>query len=436
MVKLRGDVSMKIAFARGMINRLCRCFFYRHNKEIPCIQVGKPLQDIIFWLKYNDEEVAKCASALLRNYGEKLGISDLHSAKQLLLSFCSEAFNCIDADFLSLNPEQRSVDSIISKVHRENLCEMFGYYITSQMKLYPYIYNLRCVRFDGQLKLQDNLYLYGPGQGAALLSNIKSKAGIDVYESFFDEKDIRDEPIGRYFNHSYSTVVLIYAPSQQDAVEMLNLLFGGLCVTVNNPFTINSCDVNNKIESFSEGRYHISNFRVNIPSLLTLNIDGLVCEQLVKILSRSDKRVLSALSFIAHGWGSDRRERFLNQFIALDAMYGNNAGNKASIIGGVCRDAISIFDVRSKIEIIYELRCRFVHGDISTLSAHVKYLKFVDCHGSDPVESLFEILKECVLNYQGVYEAPKEYSNSRTMNVPVELAEDVKKMIESFKNGK
>ncbi|BDO02018.1 hypothetical protein KAM622c_16050 [Klebsiella quasipneumoniae subsp. quasipneumoniae] len=201
--------------------------------------------------------------------------------------------------------------------------------------------------------------------------------GIDVYESFFDEKDIRDEPIGRYFNHSYSTVVLIYAPSQQDAVEMLNLLFGGLCVTVNNPFAINSCDVNNKVESFSEGAYHISNFRVNIPS-----------------------------------------------------------GNKTSIIGGVCRDAISILDVRSKIEIIYELRCRFVHGDISTLSAHVKYLKFVDCHGADPVESLFEILKECVLNYQGVYEAPKEYSNSRTMNVPVELAEDVKKMIESFKSGK
>lgn len=73
MVKLRDDVSMKIAFARGMINRLCRCFFYRNDKEIPCIQVGKPLQNIIFWLKYNDEEVAKCASALLRNYGQKLG---------------------------------------------------------------------------------------------------------------------------------------------------------------------------------------------------------------------------------------------------------------------------------------------------------------------------------------------------------------------------
>lgn len=139
-------------------------FFYRHDKETPCIQVGKPLQDIIFWLKYNDEEVAKCASALLRNYGQNLGVSDLHSAKQLLLNFCSEAFNCIDADFLSLNPEQRSVDSIISKVHRANLCEMFDCYITSQMKLYPYIYNLECVRFDGQLKLQDDLYLYGPGQ--------------------------------------------------------------------------------------------------------------------------------------------------------------------------------------------------------------------------------------------------------------------------------
>ncbi|HBN5386635.1 TPA: hypothetical protein MDG15_004581 [Citrobacter freundii] len=436
MVKSRNEVSMKVAFARGMINRLCKCFFYRHDKEMPCIQVGKPLQDLIFWLKYNDEEVAKCASALLRNYGQELGMSDLQTAKQLLLSFCSDAFNCIDADFLSLNPEQRSVDSIISKVHRTNLSEMFECYIISRMKFYPYIYNLGCVRFDGQLKLQENLYLYGPGQGAALLSNIKSKAGIDVPSSFFDEKDIRDEPIGRYFNQASSTVILTYASSQQDAVEMLNRLFGGLCVTVTNPFAINSCDVNNKIESFSEGKYHISNFRVNIPSLLMLNIDDLVCERLIKILSRSDKRVLSALSFIAHGWGNDGRERFLNQFIALDAMYGNNAGNKISIVGGVCRDAINIFDVSSKIEIIYDLRCKFVHGDISTLSAHVKYLKFIDRHGSDPVESLFEILKECVLNYQGVYEAPKEYSNSRTMDVPVELVADVRKMIESFISGK
>lgn len=436
MVKLRSKVSMKVAFARGMINRLCKCFFYSYDKEIPCIQVGKPLQDLIFWLKYDDEEVAKCASFLLRNYGQELGLSDLQSAKKLLLSFCSDAFNCIDADFLSLNPEQRSVDSIISKVHRANLSEMFECYILSRVTVYPYIYNLGCVRFDGQLKLQENLYLYGPGQGAALLSNIKSKSGIEIPSSFFDDKYIRDEPIGRYFNQSSSTVILTYASSQQDAVEMLNRLFGGLCVTVNNPFSINSCDVGNEIESFHEGKYHNSNFRVNIPSLLMLNVDNLVCERLVKLLSESDKRVLSALSFIAHGWGNDSRERFLNQFIALDAMYSNNASNKVSIIGGVCRDARNVLDVSSKIEIIYDLRCKFVHGDISILSAHRNYLKFIDRHGCDPVESLFEILRECVLNYQGVYEAPKEYSNSRAMDVPVELVADVKKMIESFKNGK
>lgn len=79
---------------------------------------------------------------------------------------------------------------------------------------------------------------------------------------------------------------------------------------------------------------------------------------------------------------------------------------------------------------------QIVHGDISTLSAHVKYLKFVDRHGNDPVESLFEILKECVLNYQDVYETPKKFSNSRTIDVLVELVADVKKMIESIKSGK
>lgn len=62
-------------------------FFYSHGKEQPCIQVGKALEDFVFWLAYNDEEIAKCASRLLKAYGPQLGISDLHNAKRLLLGF-------------------------------------------------------------------------------------------------------------------------------------------------------------------------------------------------------------------------------------------------------------------------------------------------------------------------------------------------------------
>ncbi|EAM2351629.1 hypothetical protein SD502_004232, partial [Salmonella enterica subsp. enterica serovar Muenchen] len=119
MSALRDEVSMKVAFSNGMINKLCKSFFYSHGKEQPCIQVGKALEDFVFWLAYNDEEIAKCASRLLKAYGPQLGISDLHNAKRLLLGFCSEAFNRIDADFLSLNPDKICVDDIITQVHRK-----------------------------------------------------------------------------------------------------------------------------------------------------------------------------------------------------------------------------------------------------------------------------------------------------------------------------
>ncbi|MCC7805022.1 hypothetical protein INR06_27070, partial [Escherichia coli] len=159
-------------------------------------------------------------------------------------------------------------------------------------------------------------------------------------------------------------------------VKMFDSLFGALCLAVDNPFAINRVAVNNLVESFGVGKYHESEFRVNIPSVYNLNITDSALAILTKILSSPDKRMLSALSFIAHGWRDDKRERFLNQFIALDAMYGTNNGNKNSIIGGVCRDAAKIIDIDSKIGIIYELRWKFVHGDISSLSDNDSYRKF------------------------------------------------------------
>ncbi|HFI7845707.1 TPA: hypothetical protein ACGSDF_002955 [Escherichia coli] len=437
MSALRDEVSMKVAFSNGMINKLCKSFFYSHGKEQPCIQVGKALEDFVFWLAYNDEEIAKCASRLLKAYGPQLGISDLHNAKRLLLGFCSEAFNRIDADFLSLNPDKICVDDIITQVHRKNLSEMFKYYILSRIKLCPYIYNLGCAGFDGKLELRENLFLYGPGLGVELLSDIKDKTDIKVPVDFYDDEYMRHKPIGKYFRQSKSCLVVAYASSEDKAVKMFDSLFGALCLAVDNPFAINRVAVNNLVESFGVGKYHESEFRVNIPSVYNLNITNSALAILTKILSSPDKRMLSALSFIAHGWRDDKRERFLNQFIALDAMYGTNNGNKNSIIGGVCRDAAKIIDIDSKIGIIYELRCKFVHGDISSLSDNDGYRKFIDSYGVDPIVSLFEILKECVLNYNGTYKTPKDVGKAdRSICVPAELLPAVERMIAEYSGVK
>lgn len=61
---------------------------------------------------------------------------------------------------------------------------MFKYYILSRIKSCPYIYNLGCAGFDGKLELRENLFLYGPGLGVELLSDIKDKTDIKVPVDF------------------------------------------------------------------------------------------------------------------------------------------------------------------------------------------------------------------------------------------------------------
>lgn len=418
-----------------MITALSKSFFYCPANGSPSIQVGKLHEgDFIFWLKYSDEAINKCASILIREFGNELGISNIESSKNIILKFSSYAFNAIDADFFSLNSEGKSVDDILSENHKSNLGIMFDDYIKSERKLQPYLYTLRYSNAKGVINLSDNIYIYGFGEVYKLLDDIKNKSGIEIPRDLLAEEYIQNDPIGKYFRLPDASAVLIYAYSKEEAIILINRLFGALCINVDFPFKINMLDVDNRMNSFEKTKLHTSKFRVNIPAVYKLNITPLVIDNLVKIFSSSNKRINSALSFISHGWTNDKRERFLNQFIALDALYGTANGNKASIKGGVCRDAIAIDSIQSKIEIIYDLRCKLIHGEISELSDHGKYLKFVDMHGIDPIYSLFEILKECVLNYGGLYERKIDIK-TKVMHVPVALIPEVTKMIELHKNN-
>ncbi|WP_439461844.1 hypothetical protein [Serratia quinivorans] len=395
---------MKTSFANDMTTALSKSFFYCPENGSPSIQVGNLYErSFIFWLKYNDEAINKCASTLIRELGSDLSINNLQSAKKILLDFSSHAFNTIKADYLSLNTSNKSVSDIFSAQQKTHLNSIFIDYIKSIKKITPYIYTLRNSSMKGVRKLNSNLYLYGFGEVDKLLIDIKDKTGIEIPRSLLDEEYIRNEPIGRYHLLADASAALVYAYSKDEAIESLNKLFGALCLTIDAPFQINQLNVDNRINSFGRTKIHTSDFRTNLPAVYQLNITNSVADNLEKMLSSPDKRMNSALSFIAHGWSNHKRERFLNQFIALDALYGTESKNKLSITNGVCRDASSIEDVYSKIKVIYELRSKFVHGEISTFSDHGKYLNFVDMHGTEPITSLFEILKECTLNYGGVY---------------------------------
>ncbi|WP_404399920.1 hypothetical protein LG288_09330 [Idiomarina seosinensis] len=385
--------------------------------------------DVIFWLKYSDKEMNKCASLLLQESGRDLGITNIKNAKELLLNFCSYAFNVIDADFLSLNESNPYLSQLLSQHHRTILSSLFVDYIDSKKVLKPYIYTLKHAHTNEVHNFTDNLSIYGSGQIERLLIDIKNRTGIDL-PSKAVENELNKEPIGQYKQLLNSSAILVYARSVSEATETFDRLFGALCITIDKPFIINQVTVDNRINFLESNGITTCQIRCNLPSVYEINITPEVISDLKKILKSDTKRMTSALSFIAHGWTHDKRERFLNHFIALDALYGTERSNKTAIVGGVSRDASNIEDIESKIKAIYSLRSKFIHGEISIFSDHGKYPKFIHEHGIEPVESLFSVLKTCIFNYQGPYKVPQ--LEGVNLRVPKELETEFKMRIAEY----
>lgn len=412
-----------------MISSLTDAFVYCPEKCKPAIQVGRPGEKgIIFWLKYNDEAINKCAGSLIKELGVEIGVNNVQSAKKILLDFSSYAFKHINADFFSLGITKNSVSEIFTEKHRGELCLMFMDYIHSKQKHYPFLYTIRFSNFKDVLKLNDNIYIYGSGEVDRLIYDIKNKTEIEIPRDFLNEEDIKHDPLVRYMHLIDASMLLVYACSKDEAIEFINRFFGALCLTINTPFKINQLIVDKRITSFDLKQYHVSEFRTNLPAVYEINIHPTVEYDLKKMFSSPSKRMNASLSFIAHGWTYDTRERFLNHFIALDALYGTVRSNREMIVGGVCRDASNIDEINSKIVMIYDLRCKFVHGEISIFSDHPKYLDFIDAHGVDPVLSLFEILKTCALNYHGLYPVVKD-KYFKNLPIPIGVLSEVKDLI-------
>ncbi|PTC01947.1 hypothetical protein C9980_25630 [Vibrio mediterranei] len=380
---------------------MAKNFFYCPANGYPCIQVGGGVGDIAFWLKYNNEEINRCSSYLIKTKGKELAISDIDAAKELLLDFCSDAFNRLDADFFAINNTSLSIDSILSTQHREGLYFMFDEFLSSRKQRYPYTFTLPYTILKGTIELNKDITVFGGGEYNCLLSHLDSLTSFKWSKSLNDDKDIIREPICRYARTPTTSIVLIKARTKQEAVNSLNKFFGALCLSIDSPFRINQLTVDNRINSFIDGSLISEQFRVNLPSVYEIEINDIVKKKLMEIYSLKNKRVNSMLSFVAHGWTHDSRERFLNHFIALDALYGKRNGNqnRSSILKGLVRHAKEIKDIESKFDAIYQLRCKFVHGEITSFSDDSKYTSYIEKHGTDPLLALFDILKECILNY-------------------------------------
>lgn len=391
---------MRNEFKQSLIKKLTKSFFYCPVNGAPAIQVGKyDSGSFIFHLKYDNSEINKCAALLINELGDELAINDMKEAKDIILKAMSVGFDAIDANFFTLEESDGAVYNILSDVHLSNLEVMFEEYVSSRKKKYPYFYLLRYTKLSGYVDLNANVKLFGNGLIDSLLKDINDNVDIEFKSSILDEPYMKGEQLELYRRHNDTAMVLIYSKSDEDAIYNLNQVFGALCVSIDNPFKINQLTVYNFLGFIKEDRIGVFTARINLPSVYEIVINESAIERIKRLFSSENQRLKSALSFIAHGWTSDERERFMNHFIALDALYGTEYKNRKSIVNGVTLDTASIDDIESKIGTIYDLRSKFIHGEIPSLHRHFEYLKFVGEHGLDPLSTVFHILVECLRNY-------------------------------------
>lgn len=393
---------------KSFIKRVAECFGYCHDwrVNVPNIQVGgmDSLGGIVFWLHYDDVEINKCSGILLHAAGKALSINSLADAKKFILEAMSIGFDRV-GKFLPFTPDYKMSDVLDEKDY-ENLYQIFMERIKEKNKKKAYFYPIQNVRMKGVLKLSNDMVLYGAGNLDEVRSDLYNTDKIKIDEDTIKKIDTREFALHRYLYNNVG-LLRVNAKSKEEALHMMDCFFGALCSVISKPFLINACTVSNTLSSIKKGTVTTEQARINIPSVMRIVVEDEEKNKLQKIFSSPTQRLLSALSFVAHSWTFHERDRFINQVIALDALYGIDRENKSAIVRGVSRDAGKISDVAGKIDLIYTFRNKFVHGEVPSLAKHNKYKHFIQEHGENPLEILFEVIRCCVANYGGVSKKAK-----------------------------
>ena len=391
------------------IKRVAGCFGYCHDMRVntPNIQVGGQdgSRGIIFWLHYDETEINKCSAILLREIGKSISINSLDDARELILDSMSVGFDKVNKSLSYIQGYR--VSDILDLHDYECLYQALKNAITERNKKRAYFYSIQNVRMEGVLSVTNDMRLYGAGCINEVISDLSQMDGIRINETIIKDFTSEAFALHDYLNNN-AGLLRVNAKSKEEALHMMDCFFGALCTVISNPFSINCCKVSQWLSSIENGSTKIEEAKINIPSVMKLIIDDKEKKRISKILSAStNKRLSSALSFIAHAWSTYERDRFINQVIALDALYGIDRENKSAIVRGVSRDASNISDVGRKVDLIYMFRNKFVHGEIPSLEKHPKYKLFIEEHGANPLAILNEIIRSCINNYNGLSKKPK-----------------------------
>lgn len=119
--------------------------------------------------------------------------------------------------------------------------------------------------------------------------------------------------------------------------------------------------------------------------------------QFWKLIGHRTNRVNVALQFLAEGWRNTKTSSFINNSIAMDALFGEEGKARKGILEGVTKFGTSVPHAQDKYNRILKIRNCLLHGSEYSIESSEDYLKYFELFQSNPVGDQILILNNCLL---------------------------------------
>lgn len=108
------------------------------------------------------------------------------------------------------------------------------------------------------------------------------------------------------------------------------------------------------------------------------------------------RRLDKAAYFLNRGMNADDIEAYINNFVALDALFGERGSVEASIEAGILSLALGA-DLEQRVSCLFDLRNELVHGGSRYISEWPKYQSYVRHFKSQPLADVAKLARSAIL---------------------------------------
>jgi len=352
-----------------------------------------------FYVQFNKRKEA--AVKAIREYPNLLQGYTVENVSSLLSDFFIDVLEDIGIDALFF-PSDRNVSvlDLIAASLIPDLSLKFGQFLRKHIRASIHLMPISgipcfCENASGEL-------MWVPGNYE--LSNIIKNAGID-HNSLMNGSfpPLKNWDWKRHTLGAQDSWFIVKASSENKAEALFKRMIGTLSIIIKFPRSrsitgrkmIDGC-----CEFAHDGTVRINTKRSLVPSVaLPLEIESESSEVFWNLLSNENSaRIHLALEYLADSWVNTSTVSFINNSIAMDALFGINGKVRKSILDGVEKYAFNIAHSKEKYDLILQIRNGVLHGEYSNLESCPQYVEYYECYQEDPADDQIRILNECMRN--------------------------------------